>query len=116
VCIAICNELGDRLGVASALISSGRVYDEEGPTLDRGEAQRRYEQAATILSELPDRRWQAIALFSLGASYRRSGDPEKARPYLEQAINRLHGIQDPQLRMQMKHELAQTMQDSTEPS
>jgi DNA-binding SARP family transcriptional activator len=109
-CLGIFNALGDRLGAASALISSGRVYDEEGPTLDRQEAQRRYEQAATILSELPDRRWQAIALFSLGASHLRAGDPEKAKPYLDQAITRLRGIQDRQLRMLMKHERAQALQ------
>jgi tetratricopeptide (TPR) repeat protein len=81
--LAICRELGDRQGTASALIKLGNASMEAG---DYATASASLEEALTIWQDLNDKHGTARALISLGWTTLRSGDYHLANARLEEAL------------------------------
>jgi predicted ATPase/class 3 adenylate cyclase len=81
--LAICRELGDLPGSASALIKLGNAATEVG---DYAAASGFLEEALAIWRELDDRPGTARALISLGWAALRSGDYALANARLEEAL------------------------------
>jgi predicted ATPase/class 3 adenylate cyclase len=81
--LAICRELGDRQGIAAALIKLGNAAMEAG---DYAVAPRFLEEALTIWRDLEDEHGTARALISLGWVALRSGDYHLANARLEEAL------------------------------
>jgi tetratricopeptide (TPR) repeat protein len=81
--LAICRELGDKQGIASALIKLGNAATEEG---DFTTASAQLEEALATWRELDDKHGTARALISLGWAALRPGDYELANARLEEAL------------------------------
>lgn len=81
--LAICREVGDQQGIASALIKLGNAATEEG---DYATASGFLEEALTIWRELGDKHGTARALISLGWAALRPGDYQLAHARLEAAL------------------------------
>ena len=81
--LAICREVGDKQGSASALIKLGNAATETG---DYATASGFLEEALTIWRELEDKHGIARALISLGWVALRSGDHNLANTRLEEAL------------------------------
>ncbi len=81
--LAICREVGDKRGIASALIKLGNAATEAG---DYATAQRFLEEALTIWRELGDKHGTARALINLGWAALRPGDYQLASARLEEAL------------------------------
>ena len=81
--LAICREIGDKQGVASALIKLGNAASEGG---DYARASAFLEEALTIWRELGDRHGTARALISFGWAALRSGDYPLANARLDEAL------------------------------
>jgi predicted ATPase/Tfp pilus assembly protein PilF len=81
--LAICREVGDRQGAASALIKLGNAATEGG---DYATASEFLEEALSIWRELEDKRGTARALISLGWAALRPGDNPLANDRLEEAL------------------------------
>jgi tetratricopeptide (TPR) repeat protein len=89
--LAICRELGDRQGIAAALIKLGYAAMEAG---DYAVAPRFLEEALTIWGEQDDKHGTARALISLGWTALRSGDYLLANARLEEALAFSRGLGD----------------------
>jgi tetratricopeptide (TPR) repeat protein len=81
--LAICREVGDRQGAASALIKLGNAALEGG---DYSTASAYLEEALTIWRELGDKHGTARALISWGWAALRSGDYPLANARLDEAL------------------------------
>jgi predicted ATPase/class 3 adenylate cyclase len=81
--LAICREIGDKRGVASALIKLGNAATESG---DYATAPGYLEDALTIWRELGDKHGTARALINLGWVALRLGDNPLANTRLEEAL------------------------------
>jgi predicted ATPase/class 3 adenylate cyclase len=81
--LAICREVGDKQGIASALIKLGNAATEVG---DYVTASGFLEEALTIWQELEDKHGTARALISLGWAALRPGDYPLANARLEEAL------------------------------
>ncbi len=81
--LAICREIGDKQGAASALIKLGNAATEAG---DYAVASKFLEEALAIWQELNDKHGTARALISLGWNTLRSGDYLLAQARLEEAL------------------------------
>jgi predicted ATPase/class 3 adenylate cyclase len=81
--LAIGREIGDKQGIASALIKLGNAATEGG---DYATAARFLEEALTIWRELEDKHGTARALISLGWAALRPGDYQLAKARLEEAL------------------------------
>ena len=81
--LAICREVGDKLGIASALIKLGNAATEVG---DYATASGFLEEALTIWRDLEDKHGTARALISLGWAALRPGDYHLANARLEEAL------------------------------
>ncbi len=79
----ICREIGDRQGMASALIKLGNAATEGG---DYATAARFLEEALSIWRDLKDMHGTARALISLGWAALRSGNYPLAQARLEEAL------------------------------
>ncbi|HET9910276.1 MAG TPA: tetratricopeptide repeat protein, partial [Anaerolineales bacterium] len=89
--LAICRELGDRQGSASALIKLGNAATEAG---DYAVASEFLEEALTIWQELDDDHGTARALISLGWTALRSGEYRLAQVRLEEALTLSRALGD----------------------
>jgi predicted ATPase/class 3 adenylate cyclase len=89
--LAICREVGDKQGIASALIKLGNAATEEG---DYATASAFLEEALTIWRELEDKHGTARALISLGWAALRPGDYRLANARLEEALALSHELRD----------------------
>ena len=78
---AVCEELGDRAGLAAACGNLGNCYDRTG---DYGLAREMHEQARAISEALGDRAGVARACCNLGNCYCCTGDYARARELYEQ--------------------------------
>jgi len=81
--LAICREVRDKPGIASALIKLGNAATEAG---DYPTASGFLEEALTIWRELEDKHGTARALISLGWTALRPGDTHLANERLEEAL------------------------------
>ncbi len=81
--LAICREVGDKQGAASALIKLGNAATEVG---DYATALGFLEEALTIWRELEDKHGTARALISFGWAALRPGDYHLANARLEEAL------------------------------
>jgi tetratricopeptide (TPR) repeat protein len=81
--LAICRELGDKQGIASALIKLGNAATEEG---DFTTASGQLEEALATWRELDDKHGTARALISLGWAALRPGNYLLANARLEEAL------------------------------
>jgi predicted ATPase/class 3 adenylate cyclase len=81
--LAICREVADKPGIASALIKLGNAATEGG---DYATASRFLEEALKIWRELEDKHGTARAFISLGWAALRSGDYHLANARLEKAL------------------------------
>ncbi|NLF64462.1 MAG: adenylate/guanylate cyclase domain-containing protein [Chloroflexi bacterium] len=82
-CLAIYREVGNKQGMASALIKLGNAATEMG---DYDAASRFLEEALTIWRELEDKHGTARALISLGWAALRPGDYPLAEARLAEAL------------------------------
>lgn len=90
--LAICREIGDKLGVAIALDNLGEVATEEG---DYVTAPRLFEEGLGIARELGDIRAIANFLIQLGWAAMRSGDYSLAVTRLGEALTLCRRVGDP---------------------
>ncbi len=81
--LAISREIGDKRGIASALIKLGNAATEAG---DYATAPGFLEEALTIWRDLEDKHGTARALINLGWAALRSGDYQLADERLEEAL------------------------------
>lgn len=89
--LAICREIGDKQGIASALIKLGNSATETG---DYATAKKYLEEALNIWRELGDKHGTARALINLGWAALRPGDNELANARLEEALAISRGLGD----------------------
>jgi predicted ATPase/class 3 adenylate cyclase len=89
--LAICRELGDQQGTASALIKLANAATEAG---DYGTGSEYLEEALTIWRDLDDKHGTARALISLGWVALRSGDYRLADERLEEALSLSRELED----------------------
>ena len=89
--LAICREVGDKQGIASALIKLGNAAVEAGDYLT---ASGFLEEALTIWRELEDKHGTARALISLGWTALRPGDTHLANERLEEALALSRELED----------------------
>jgi predicted ATPase/class 3 adenylate cyclase len=89
--LAICREVGDRQGAASALIKLGNAATEGG---DYATASGYLEEALAIWRDLEDKPGIARALISLGWAALRPGDTELANARLEEALALSRELED----------------------
>jgi predicted ATPase/class 3 adenylate cyclase len=89
--LGICRELGDKQGIASALIKLGNAATEAG---DYVTASRFLEEALTIWRELDDTHGIARALISLGWIALRPGDYQLANARLTEALSLSRELKD----------------------
>lgn len=89
--LAICREIGDAQGIASALIKLGNSATETG---DYATATKYLEEALQIWRELGDKHGTARALINLGWAALRPGDYELANARLEEALAISRGLGD----------------------
>ena len=89
--LAICREVGDKQGTASALIRLGNVATEVG---DYATSSDYLEEALRIWRELGDKFGIARALISSGWTVLRSGDYQLANVRLEEALALSRGFGD----------------------
>jgi len=81
--LTICQELGDRQGVAYGFLSLGYVACSQG---DNEIARSLFEQSLAALSELGDKQGIAVALHNLGTVVQDQGDYESARSLYERSL------------------------------
>ncbi len=81
--LTLCRELGDKRGVAFALINLGRVALNQG---DYATARALLEQSPTLCRELDDKWGMAFALNNLGFVASNQGDSATARALYEQSL------------------------------
>jgi tetratricopeptide (TPR) repeat protein len=89
--LAICREVGDQQGIASALIKLGNAATEVG---DYAAASGLLDEALTIWREREDPRGTARALISLGWAALRSGHYDLANSRLEEALDLSRALGD----------------------
>jgi non-specific serine/threonine protein kinase len=89
--LSISNELGDKSGVAKALIGLANVNTEGG---DYDSALVMIEEALELYRQLGDDQGTASALLNLGWATLRPGDYAAARGYLEEALSLLESAGD----------------------
>jgi predicted ATPase/class 3 adenylate cyclase/Flp pilus assembly protein TadD len=89
--LAICRELGDKQGMASALIKLGNAATEAG---DYATASGFLEEALSIWRELEDKHGIARALISLGWTALRPGDYQLANARLMEALTLSRELKD----------------------
>jgi predicted ATPase/DNA-binding CsgD family transcriptional regulator len=75
--------LGDKSGMATALIYMGRVARYQK---DRQTARDRFAAALSLAREVDDRRWVAESLLNLGWVAHDDGDMTKAKAFVEEAL------------------------------
>ena len=79
----MCEEVGDRAGLAATFNNIGMVYDSIGQP---AKALEYYNQALPILEEVGNRAGLAATLNNIGALYYSTGQPDEALEYLNQAL------------------------------
>ncbi len=89
--LGINREIGDKQGIASALIKLGNAATEVG---EYGTASGFLEEALSIWRELEDKHGTARALISLGWTTLRSGDYQLANERLEEALALSRELED----------------------
>ena len=81
--LVIYQELGDRLGISTALLQLGTIAHDRG---DYTSARSLFEQSLTIKRELGDRLGTAMLLNNLGIVAQQQGDYSKAQSLYEQSL------------------------------
>ena len=89
--LSICREVGDRQGIASALVKLANSETEVG---ENSTAAGYLDEALNIWRELDDKHGAARALISLGWIALRTGDVDLARARLEEALAISQGLDD----------------------
>jgi len=90
--LAIYREMGDRRGIASALIDLGAVDFDQG---DFQAARSRFEEGLAIRRELGNAQGIAGALHNLGAVANACGDNQAAWKFLEEGLSIYRELGDP---------------------
>jgi predicted ATPase/DNA-binding SARP family transcriptional activator len=91
-CLSICEEAGDRAGIARALTLQGRLAYRRG---DKARAQAFHERSLALRRELGDLHGMAISLNTLGALAAANGDFVAARVYHRQCLAIQRTLQNP---------------------
>ncbi len=81
--LAIYQELGDRLGISTALLQLGTITHDQG---DYASARSLYEQSLAMKRELGDRLGTAMLLNNLGIVAQQQGDHTEAKSLFEQSL------------------------------